>query len=136
MKKLLSLLVIVSMWVGAGTGYLYGQYTFEPQHIIVRVPDLQVEYVDKPVIVEKVVVKPVYIDRHTNTIIVVSPDAMDEELEQAFEAIKYGRRSHQSIANNPQWQNRWTGNTEWNIEWVDNYDLFRELIERAYGLDK
>ena len=90
---------------------------------------------DNPIIVEKIVEKPVaiYVDRYTNTIISFNPIATPEELARAKEAIQYGRWSHQQFVDNPGGQNIHSGGTEFNIYWVENYDLFRELIERAYG---
>ena len=93
---------------------------------------------DKPIIVEKVIEKPVaiYVDRYTNTLISFNPIATPQELARAKEAIRYGRASHQQFVDNPWLQNIHSGGTEFNIYWVENYDLFRTLIERAYGEGK
>ena len=71
--------------------------------------------------------------RLDNPIISFNPIATPEELARAREAIQYGRWSHQQFVDNPGGQNIHSGGTEFNIYWVENYDLFRELIERAYG---
>ncbi len=91
--------------------------------------------VDKPFIVEKIVEKlvPVEVDRYTNTVIVVSPEATDEELLRAVGDIRQGRYAHQWYVDNASFQTAQTGDTALNIYWVDSYDLFRELLERAYG---
>ena len=93
---------------------------------------------DKPIIVEKVIEKPVaiYVDRYTNTLISFNPIATPQELARAKEAIRYGRASHQQFVDNPWLQNAYSGDVEFNILWVENYDLFKELIERAYGRGK
>ena len=93
---------------------------------------------DNPIIVEKVIEKPVaiYVDRYTNTLISFNPIATPQELARAKEAIRYGRASHQQFVDNPWLQNAYSGDVEFNILWVENYDLFKELIERAYGRGK
>ncbi|MBA7676065.1 hypothetical protein ES703_84305 [subsurface metagenome] len=89
-------------------------------------------YQDHPVTIEVDKPRFIFVDRVEHRDVFISANATEEELSKAFDAIEYGRWVHNMIATNPYTQNKWTGDTEWNLEWIDNYDLFRELIERAY----
>ena len=136
MNKLEALVVILLVVMVGLLSFIYGRETApEPIEVLKIVPVEKI--IEVPVIVEKTIhtesVEPVYIDKPTNTVIVFVPNATEEELEQAYDAIEYGIYAHQWFADNPREQTRWTGDTKWNIMKVGDYELYRELLERAYG---
>jgi len=63
----------------------------------------------------------------------VRPTAERAELIKAYETIEKGIYSHQFYAMNPALQTPVTGGTALNWQWVEDYRLLQELIERAYG---
>ena len=54
------------------------------------------------------------------------------ELARADEIIAYGIYAHQYYADNVTAQTYETGNTTQNLEWVDNYNFLKGLLDRAY----
>src|SRR3990167_6174282 len=103
---------------------------------IVEVPAVKEVVREVPVIEKLVETKTefIFVDRPVETIIqteIVRPVATRDELDRVYTDIQAGRYSHWLYANNSWMQNEISGDTELNRYWVDSYDLFRELIERA-----
>ena len=82
--------------------------------------------------VVKVIEKPAEIIEITNTI---KPEAEGWELARAIIAMDTGKKNHQFYIDYPELQSaNYTGDTAFNQEWVGNYKLLQDLIERAYGV--
>lgn len=136
-ERLITILLVIAVGVlcfllGISFG---GELVPEPVEVLKIVPVEKRIIVEKEVIREVIIekIKTVFVDKPIHTITLVSPEATDEELTRAFEAIKEGKEAHQWFVNSPRSQTRTTGDTEWNMYWVDTYKLLEDLLERAYG---
>ena len=92
---------------------------------IMRETALRESYIQ--LLVKKAVSEPVYFYVTPNQVFT------NVELDRAFAHINFAIRVHSLYAKEPTRQTRETGNTTWNLEKVEDYQLIKRLLEVAYG---
>jgi len=131
-KDIISIIILILCCVVATWFY----YEEANPIVIERVVGEPIEVIKEiPIEIETIREVPrfIFVDRiEEHTIVKPSANATDDELSRAYSAIEYGREAHMQFVVCPWLQNEWTGGTEFNLMWVENYNLLRELLERAY----